>query len=162
MCLKESVGIADSLYNLRLIRTFCERHLVLKCFHFTYEDLLYGRDNLRENAVVFVAELFFLLEAMKEQEEGSASKEVSADGMLFLLFFNVTVRLFCFLMLISCLDLCYVSTKFCMHVYMKTLLTKTAKSKEFRIVIMKLPKINVTSFQLCLWSFLGYWPSQPA
>jgi hypothetical protein len=83
VCLKESVGIADSLYNLRLIRTFCERHLVLKCFHFTYEDLLYGRDNLRENAVVFVAELFFLLEAMKEQEEGSASKEVSADGMLF-------------------------------------------------------------------------------
>lgn len=63
VCLKESVGIADSLYNLRLIRAFCERSLVMKCFHFTFEDLLYGRENLHDNVIVFVAEIFFLLEA---------------------------------------------------------------------------------------------------
>ncbi|KAK7489164.1 hypothetical protein BaRGS_00019542, partial [Batillaria attramentaria] len=77
VCLKECVGIADSLFNLRLIRTFCERHLVLKCFHFTYEDLLYGRENLHENVLVFVAELFFLLEA---SEQGEEQKENSPEG----------------------------------------------------------------------------------
>ena len=81
MCLKECVGIADSLYNLRLIRMFCERHLALKCFHFTYEDLLYGRENLKENVLVFLAELFFLLEAMEQKE---APKDVPAEGLRFL------------------------------------------------------------------------------
>ena len=81
MCLKDSVGIADSLYNLRLIRTFCERHLVLKCFHFTYEDLLYGRENLQENVLVFLAELFYLLEAM---EQGDAPRDTPAEGLCFL------------------------------------------------------------------------------
>ena len=81
VCLKDSVGIADSLYNLRLIRTFCERHLVLKCFHFTYEDLLYGRENLQENVLVFLAELFFLLEAM---EQGDAPRDTPAEGLCFL------------------------------------------------------------------------------
>ncbi|XP_076438027.1 LOW QUALITY PROTEIN: uncharacterized protein LOC143277153 [Babylonia areolata] len=77
-CLKENVGIADSLYNLRLIRTFCERHLVLKCFHFTYEDLLYGKENLRDNVLVFLAELFFLLEA-GQQGGATAKKDAAAS-----------------------------------------------------------------------------------
>nr|KAG5701295.1 hypothetical protein BaRGS_020657 [Batillaria attramentaria] len=79
VCLKKCVGIADSLFNLRLIRTFCERHLVLKCFHFTYEDLLYGRENLHENVLVFVAELFFLLEA---SEQGEEQKENSPEDYM--------------------------------------------------------------------------------
>ena len=80
MCLKECVGIADSLYNLRLIRTFCERQLALRCFHFTYEDLLYGRDNLHDNVLVFLAELFYLLEAA--QQQGDSSKDAATEGLL--------------------------------------------------------------------------------
>ncbi|XP_070209593.1 calmodulin-regulated spectrin-associated protein 1-like isoform X2 [Littorina saxatilis] len=83
VCLKDCVGIADSLYNLRLIRTFCERHLVLKCFHFTYEDLLYGRENLHENVLVFMAELFYLLEACVQADsgkEGAGEGAVQASG----------------------------------------------------------------------------------
>ncbi|KAL8578425.1 hypothetical protein ACOMHN_014924 [Nucella lapillus] len=77
VCLNENVGIADSLYNLRLIRTFCERHLAAKCFHFTYEDLLYGKENLRENVLCFMAELFSLLEAA---QQGSSKKDAALEG----------------------------------------------------------------------------------
>ena len=80
VCLKENVGIADSLYNLRLIRSFCDRHLVLKCFHFTYEDLLYAKALLYENVLVFVAELFFLLDEMRLGEAQEKETVAQQDG----------------------------------------------------------------------------------
>ncbi|KAK6167851.1 hypothetical protein SNE40_021785 [Patella caerulea] len=62
ICLKENLGIADSLYNLRLVRTFCENHLPLSCFHFTYEDLLYSNNKMKENILAFIADLFYWFE----------------------------------------------------------------------------------------------------
>ncbi|KAK3579812.1 hypothetical protein CHS0354_021003 [Potamilus streckersoni] len=62
ICLKASVGIADSLYNLRLVKTFCDKHLPSKIFHLTYEDLLYTHENLKMNILVMVTELFYWFE----------------------------------------------------------------------------------------------------
>ncbi|KAL5013329.1 hypothetical protein ScPMuIL_007599 [Solemya velum] len=62
ICLKSNVGIADSLYNLKLVRTFCETHLPVKSFHLTYEDLLYTRHTLTENLMVLLAEMFYWFE----------------------------------------------------------------------------------------------------
>ena len=60
--LKSIVGIADSLYNLRLIRTFCDKYIPNKTCHFTYEDMLYTKEPLKENFLVMVAELFYWFE----------------------------------------------------------------------------------------------------
>lgn len=62
MYLKSLVGIADSLYNLRLIRTFCDKYIPNKTCHFTYEDMLYTKEPLKENFFVMVSELFYWFE----------------------------------------------------------------------------------------------------
>ena len=62
MYLKSIVGIADSLYNLRLIRTFCDKYIPNKTCHFTYEDMLYSKEPLKENFLVMVSELFYWFE----------------------------------------------------------------------------------------------------
>ena len=40
VCLKEPMSVADSLYNLQLVRDFCCRHLRMRC-PLALEDLLY-------------------------------------------------------------------------------------------------------------------------
>ncbi|KAK3087075.1 hypothetical protein FSP39_001312 [Pinctada imbricata] len=62
ICLKDNVGIADSLYNLRLVRSFCEKYVGVKCFHLVYEDFLYTHSNLRQNILVMLAEFFYYFE----------------------------------------------------------------------------------------------------
>lgn len=62
VCLKSNVGIADSLYNLRLIRSFCERHLPFRVWHFSYEDVLYMQETIRLNIMTMLAELFYWFE----------------------------------------------------------------------------------------------------
>ena len=62
VCLKSNVGIADSLYNLRLIRSFCERHLPHKTWHFSYEDLLYTKQTIKLNLMMMISELFYWFE----------------------------------------------------------------------------------------------------
>ncbi|XP_033726512.1 LOW QUALITY PROTEIN: calmodulin-regulated spectrin-associated protein 1-like [Pecten maximus] len=62
ICLKSSIGIADSLYNLQLVKTFCDNHVPGQCFLLTYEDFLYTGDRLRQNLYVMLAELFYWLE----------------------------------------------------------------------------------------------------
>ncbi|KAL4218145.1 hypothetical protein ACF0H5_022881 [Mactra antiquata] len=62
VCLKSNVGIADSLYNLRLIRSFCVQHLPNKTWHFNYEDLLYTYNTVKLNIMVMIAELFYWFE----------------------------------------------------------------------------------------------------
>ncbi|XP_060592189.1 calmodulin-regulated spectrin-associated protein 1-like isoform X2 [Ruditapes philippinarum] len=62
VCLKSNVGIADSLYNLRLIRSFCERHLPHKTWHFSYEDLLYTQQTIKLNIIMMISELFYWFE----------------------------------------------------------------------------------------------------
>mgnify|MGYP005954131905 CR=1 FL=1 len=65
ICLKSNVGIADSLYNLRLVKEFCDNYIPGKAFHLTYEDFLYMHNNLRQNVEVFLAELFYWFEIQK-------------------------------------------------------------------------------------------------
>lgn len=46
VCLKDTMSVADSLYNLQLIRDFCEEHLN-NCCPLVLEDLLYAPPILR-------------------------------------------------------------------------------------------------------------------
>lgn len=41
ICLKEVTSIADSLYNIQLLREFSNEYLN-KCFYLTLEDMLYA------------------------------------------------------------------------------------------------------------------------
>ncbi|CAE1313065.1 CAMSAP [Acanthosepion pharaonis] len=78
--LKSSISIADSLFNLRLIRNFCSRHMFSsKCFHFTYEDLLYSDDLIFPNIYVYLADLFNKFENNKYTKSKGAPPEVKNE-----------------------------------------------------------------------------------
>ncbi|XP_048202045.1 calmodulin-regulated spectrin-associated protein 1 isoform X2 [Perognathus longimembris pacificus] len=64
ICLKEAPSMADSLYNIRLLREFSNEHLN-KCFYLTLEDMLYAPPVLKPNVMVFIAELFWWFENVK-------------------------------------------------------------------------------------------------
>ncbi|XP_005997782.1 calmodulin-regulated spectrin-associated protein 2a isoform X2 [Latimeria chalumnae] len=64
ICLKETMSLADSLYNLQLIQEFCQEYLNHSC-HFTLEDLLYAASSIKSNYLVFMAELFWWFEVVK-------------------------------------------------------------------------------------------------
>jgi len=65
ICLKTNVGIADSLYNLQLVKGFCENKIPSHCFHLTYEDFLYTSNTLLPNFYSLLAELFYWIEVQK-------------------------------------------------------------------------------------------------
>ncbi|KAM3842460.1 calmodulin-regulated spectrin-associated protein 1-B-like [Diretmus argenteus] len=64
ICLKEIPSIADSVYNLQLLREFSNEHLN-KSFYLRPEDMLYSPPVLKNNVMVFLAELFWWLEIVK-------------------------------------------------------------------------------------------------
>ncbi|XP_036972368.1 calmodulin-regulated spectrin-associated protein 1-B-like isoform X2 [Acanthopagrus latus] len=64
ICLKEVPSIADSVYNIQLIKEFSNEYLN-KCFYLKPEDLLYSPPVLKNNVMVFVAELFWWFESVK-------------------------------------------------------------------------------------------------
>lgn len=64
ICLKETMSLADSLYNLQLIQEFCQEYLN-QCCHFTLEDMLYASSSIKGNYLVFMAELFWWFEVVK-------------------------------------------------------------------------------------------------
>ncbi|XP_055014402.1 calmodulin-regulated spectrin-associated protein 3 isoform X2 [Boleophthalmus pectinirostris] len=64
VCLKDTMSVADSVYNLQLIRTFCETHLH-KCCPLQVEDLLYAPPLLHTNILVFLSELMNCFEVQK-------------------------------------------------------------------------------------------------
>ncbi|XP_020640328.3 calmodulin-regulated spectrin-associated protein 2 isoform X1 [Pogona vitticeps] len=64
ICLKETMSLADSLYNLQLIQEFCQEYLN-RCCHFTLEDMLYAASSIKSNYLVFMAELFWWFEVVK-------------------------------------------------------------------------------------------------
>ncbi|KAM4721549.1 calmodulin-regulated spectrin-associated protein 2 [Rhinophrynus dorsalis] len=64
ICFKESMSLADSLYNLQLIQEFCQEYLN-GCCHFTLEDMLYASSSIKANYLVFMAELFWWFEVVK-------------------------------------------------------------------------------------------------
>ncbi|KAM9326299.1 calmodulin-regulated spectrin-associated protein 2 [Gastrophryne carolinensis] len=64
ICFKESMSLADSLYNLQLIQEFCQKYLN-GCCHFSLEDMLYASSAVKANYLVFMAELFWWFEVVK-------------------------------------------------------------------------------------------------
>ncbi|KAM9313416.1 calmodulin-regulated spectrin-associated protein 3 [Gastrophryne carolinensis] len=66
VCLKDTMSVADSLYNLQLVRDFCAEHLPPSC-PLSLEDLLYVPTALRVNLVSFLADLYFCFEVTKPE-----------------------------------------------------------------------------------------------
>ncbi|XP_039185469.1 calmodulin-regulated spectrin-associated protein 2 isoform X1 [Crotalus tigris] len=64
ICLKETMSLADSLYNLQLIQEICQEYLN-QCCHFALEDMLYAAPSVKSNYLVFMAELFWWFEVVK-------------------------------------------------------------------------------------------------
>nr|XP_046207255.1 calmodulin-regulated spectrin-associated protein 1-B-like isoform X2 [Oncorhynchus gorbuscha] len=66
ICLKEVTSIADSLYNIQLLKQFSHEYLN-KSFYLTMEDMLYSPLVLKHNVMVFIAELFWWFETVKPE-----------------------------------------------------------------------------------------------
>ncbi|XP_069783320.1 calmodulin-regulated spectrin-associated protein 3 isoform X2 [Narcine bancroftii] len=66
ICLKETMSVADSLYNLQLIVEFTQEYLG-SCYHLGLEDMLYTPPVLKINILTFVAELFWWFEILKPE-----------------------------------------------------------------------------------------------
>ncbi|XP_034997465.2 calmodulin-regulated spectrin-associated protein 1a isoform X1 [Hippoglossus stenolepis] len=64
ICLKEVPSIADSMYNIELLREFSNEYLS-KCFYLKPEDMLYSPPVLKNNMMVFIAELFWWFESVR-------------------------------------------------------------------------------------------------
>ncbi|XP_071342054.1 calmodulin-regulated spectrin-associated protein 2a isoform X2 [Trachinotus anak] len=64
VCLKENMTLADRLYNLQLIQDFCKDNLN-SCCHCSLEDMLYASSTIKNNYLVFMAELFWWFEVVK-------------------------------------------------------------------------------------------------
>ncbi|XP_073694173.1 calmodulin-regulated spectrin-associated protein 3 isoform X5 [Garra rufa] len=66
VCMKDSMSVADSLYNLQLIREFCDSCLK-SCCHLVLEDLLYSPAELKTNILSFLADLLYWFEVSKPE-----------------------------------------------------------------------------------------------
>ncbi|XP_073496327.1 calmodulin-regulated spectrin-associated protein 1 isoform X2 [Phyllobates terribilis] len=81
ICLKEVPSIADSLYNIQLLKEFSSEYLN-KCFYLNLEDMLYASLVLKPNIMVFIAELFWWFENVKpdfvQPRDTQESKEAKA------------------------------------------------------------------------------------
>ncbi|XP_067296588.1 calmodulin-regulated spectrin-associated protein 3 isoform X2 [Pseudorasbora parva] len=64
VCLKDTMSAADSMYNLQLIREFCESHLK-SCCPLQLEDIMYAPPTLQVNIMCFLSELFATFEVEK-------------------------------------------------------------------------------------------------
>ncbi|KAM4634070.1 calmodulin-regulated spectrin-associated protein 1a [Polymixia lowei] len=64
ICLKEVPSIADSVYNIHLLSEFSNEYLN-KSFYLRTEDMLYSPPVLKNNLMVFIAELFWWFEIVK-------------------------------------------------------------------------------------------------
>ncbi|XP_039626312.1 calmodulin-regulated spectrin-associated protein 3 isoform X2 [Polypterus senegalus] len=66
VCLKETMSVADSLYNLQVVQEFCQDCLG-GCCPLALEDLLYAPPALKVNIMTFMAELFWWFEVRKPE-----------------------------------------------------------------------------------------------
>ncbi|XP_047222389.1 calmodulin-regulated spectrin-associated protein 3-like isoform X3 [Girardinichthys multiradiatus] len=64
VCLKDTMSVADSVYNLQMIKEFCESNLQ-SCCPLAVEDLLYAPPALHLNIMSFIAELLEWFEVKK-------------------------------------------------------------------------------------------------
>ncbi|XP_035510982.1 calmodulin-regulated spectrin-associated protein 3 [Morone saxatilis] len=66
VCMKESMSVADSLYNLQVIHEFCDSCLK-SCCHLALEDMLYTPQELQLNLLNFLAELLYWFEITRPE-----------------------------------------------------------------------------------------------
>ncbi|XP_070836290.1 calmodulin-regulated spectrin-associated protein 3 isoform X2 [Chaetodon trifascialis] len=66
VCMKDSMSVADSLYNLQFIREFCDSCLK-SCCHVALEDMLYTPQELQLNLLSFLAELLCWFEVRRPE-----------------------------------------------------------------------------------------------
>lgn len=66
VCMKESMSVADSLYNLQFIHEFCDSCLK-SCCYLTLEDMLYTPPELQLNLLSFLAELLSWFEVRRPE-----------------------------------------------------------------------------------------------
>ncbi|XP_051245228.1 calmodulin-regulated spectrin-associated protein 3 isoform X1 [Dicentrarchus labrax] len=66
VCMKESMSVADSLYNLQVIHEFCDSCLK-SCCHLALEDMLYTPQELQLNLLNFLAELLYWFEIRRPE-----------------------------------------------------------------------------------------------
>ncbi|KAM7379243.1 hypothetical protein PAMP_004808 [Pampus punctatissimus] len=62
ICLKETMSLADSLYNLQLVQEFCRNNLN-HCCHFSLEDMLYAHASIKPVSLYRPAEVWLLCPA---------------------------------------------------------------------------------------------------
>ncbi|CAH1102596.1 unnamed protein product [Psylliodes chrysocephalus] len=55
-------SVQDSIYNLKLLEDFCLRCLPASIFHLMPEDVTYMRESMKQNLLVFLADLFNVME----------------------------------------------------------------------------------------------------
>ncbi|XP_040202198.1 calmodulin-regulated spectrin-associated protein 3 isoform X2 [Rana temporaria] len=67
VCLKDTMSVADSLYNLQLLIDFYAQHLLLPPCPLSLEDLLYVPTVLRVNLVALLADLYYCFEVTKPE-----------------------------------------------------------------------------------------------
>nr|XP_020465923.1 calmodulin-regulated spectrin-associated protein 3 isoform X1 [Monopterus albus] len=66
VCMKDSMSVADTLYNLQFICEFCDSCLK-SCCHLALEDLLYTPRELQLNVLSFLAELLSWFEVRRPE-----------------------------------------------------------------------------------------------
>ncbi|KAL6103104.1 camsap3 [Pungitius sinensis] len=66
VCMKESMSVADSLYNLQFIHEFCDSCLK-SCCHLSLEDMLYTPQELQLNLLSFLGELLSWFEVQRPE-----------------------------------------------------------------------------------------------
>ncbi|XP_051571686.1 calmodulin-regulated spectrin-associated protein 3-like isoform X2 [Myxocyprinus asiaticus] len=66
VCMKDAMSAADSLYNLQLIREFCDSCLK-SCCPLVLEDFLYSPEELKMNILSFLTDLLYWFEVSKPE-----------------------------------------------------------------------------------------------
>ncbi|KAM6905289.1 calmodulin-regulated spectrin-associated protein 3 isoform 1-T1 [Xenentodon cancila] len=66
VCMKDFMSVADSLYNLQIIREFCDSCLK-GCCHLALEDMLYTPQELQLNLLSFLSELLCWFEVQRPE-----------------------------------------------------------------------------------------------
>ncbi|KAG8195834.1 hypothetical protein JTE90_008529 [Oedothorax gibbosus] len=60
VCWNTPISLGDSIYNLQLVQTFCTKFLPRQISFLSLEDLLYLHPSIKENVLVFVADLLYM------------------------------------------------------------------------------------------------------
>lgn len=63
----EPLSVSDSLWNLQLVQRVCRDSLPYNVCHFTFEDVLYLHESMKQNMLNFLADLFNQLELQPAQ-----------------------------------------------------------------------------------------------